>query len=94
MGSDMDTDAGVSKRKGKRRLLWGLCTIIGLFVLVAGTVWWTMIRMPGRSYHGELPVPDEKLISLATELRNDLAQLAVEIGERNIEATAPAGTSG
>lgn len=43
-----------------------------------------MIHMPGKSYRGELPTADDELTSLAGELRRDVAQLAVEIGERNV----------
>jgi len=40
--------------------------------------------MPGTSYRGELPPADEALASLADELRRDIQQLAVDIGERNV----------
>ena len=43
-----------------------------------------MIGMPGTSYRGELPPADEALASLADELRRDIQQLAVDIGERNV----------
>jgi hypothetical protein len=43
-----------------------------------------MIGMPGKSYRGDLPPADERLISLAEELRQDVSRLAVEIGERNL----------
>jgi len=41
--------------------------------------------MPGRSFRGELPRADERLDSLAAELRKDVAYLADEIGERNVQ---------
>jgi acetylornithine deacetylase/succinyl-diaminopimelate desuccinylase-like protein len=44
-----------------------------------------MIGMPGTSYRGELPVADERLVSLADELRQDVTHLAVDIGERNVQ---------
>ena len=44
-----------------------------------------MIEMPGTSYRGELPPADEALLSLAAELRQDVARLAVDIGERNLQ---------
>ena len=44
----------------------------------------SMIAMPGTSYRGELPPADEALLSLAAELRQDVARLAVDIGERNL----------
>ena len=40
--------------------------------------------MPGTSYRGELPPADAALASLADELRRDIQQLAVDIGERNV----------
>ena len=43
-----------------------------------------MIRMPGTSYQGELPAPDESLKSLGDELRREVQHLAVDIGERNV----------
>ena len=46
--------------------------------------WWKMIRMPGNSYQGPLPVADKQLLSLTAELRRDVKHLAEEIGERNI----------
>jgi hypothetical protein len=57
---------------------------LALIVLLFATMWWTMIRMPGQSYRGELPPADDELISLAEELRGDVAHLAVEVGERNV----------
>jgi hypothetical protein len=61
-----------------------LGVIFTLIVLLAVIVWWTMIRMPGESYRGELPTADDELNALAEELRGDVAHLAVEIGERNV----------
>lgn len=46
--------------------------------------WWNMLRMPGRSHQGPLPVADEHLRLLAAELRRDVTQLAEKIGERNV----------
>jgi hypothetical protein len=46
--------------------------------------WWTMVRMPGTSHAGPLPPADAALKELAAELRRDVDQLAVEIGERNV----------
>ena len=45
---------------------------------------WNLIRMPGRSHRGPLPMMDEELVQLAAELRRHVAQLAEEIGERNV----------
>ena len=40
--------------------------------------------MPGESYRGELPPPDDASRSLADELRGDVTWLAHQIGERNL----------
>jgi hypothetical protein len=61
-----------------------LCVTLAVIVIVIVIMWWTMIRMPGESYRAELPPADDDLISLAEELRGDVAHLAVEIGERNV----------
>jgi hypothetical protein len=56
-----------------------------LLVAAAAAGWKLMIEMPGRSYQGTLArlAPDE--LSLRDELRDDVEQLAVTIGERNLE---------
>lgn len=43
-----------------------------------------MLGTPGKSYRGELPAADEALSALAVELREDIAHLSVDIGERNV----------
>lgn len=43
-----------------------------------------MIPMPGTSYHGPLPAPDDFLAALIDELRHDVHRLAIDIGERNV----------
>ncbi len=48
-------------------------------------VWWFLTNMPGRSFRGELPPADDALKSLTAELRRDVAYLAEEIGERNVQ---------
>ena len=80
----MDNDRQTQKPKGKRRLLRGACVVAALAALLFGIVWWIMLRMPGTSYHGELPAPDESLKLLAEELRREVRRLAVDIGERNV----------
>ena len=77
-----DNQAKTPKRK--RRLLRGVCIVASLVVLVFGIAWWIMIRMPGTSYQGQLPAPDESLKSLGDELRREVQHLAVDIGERNV----------
>lgn len=45
---------------------------------------WNLIRMPGRSYQGPLSLADDQLRRLAVDLRQHVAHLAEEIGERNL----------
>ena len=74
----------VKKPTRRRRWLWSVgivCCLIGLFIVV---VWWTMIRMPGVGYHGELPATDGQLTTWESELRDDVTGLAIRIGERNV----------
>ena len=74
------------RRQGRRR--WMLRAVGGLLVLfvAVGIVGWrSMLRMPGKSYQGALPVADEPLLALAGELRQYVTHLAVNIGERNVE---------
>lgn len=83
--SEATTEAGLERfKRRRRRFRRGLLITLGLIVVGTGMAWWNMIRMPGKSYRGELPPPDEQLASLADELRRDVAHLAVNIGERNV----------
>ncbi len=45
--------------------------------------WFTMIRMPGESFRGQLPPLTQKEVAIRNALRRDLQMLAGEIGERN-----------
>ena len=69
----------------KRRWLRRLGIVVTMAALSSLTAWWTMIRMPGESYHGPLPAADTQLESLSEELHRDVEHLAVDIGERNVE---------
>lgn len=42
------------------------------------------MRMPGRTYRGALPVADDRLREIASELREHVTYLAETIGERNV----------
>lgn len=65
-------------------MFWPLGIVLALVVLTAVAAWWLIVYMPGASHRGELPPADRPLITLANELRSDVAALAVEIGERNL----------
>ena len=80
----MNDGTQVKKPRRIRRMLKGVCVVASLVLLLFGIAWWIMIRMPGTSYHGQLPAPDESLKSLRDELRRDVQHLAVDIGERNV----------
>lgn len=87
----MNTAEGMStaepEEKPKRRCRWlkALGIACGLVGLVIVLTWWTMIRMPGASYRGELPAADDRLMALENELRADVTHLAVDIGARNVK---------
>jgi len=54
-----------------------------LFVLVAGC-WWSMIRMPLKSFRGPLLPLSPQQTALRDELRRHVKKLGGEIGERNV----------
>src|SRR5438093_12793423 len=57
-----------------------------LFALLAASVfwcWWSMIRMPLKSFAGPLPPLTAEQIRLRDELRAHVEKLAGDIGERN-----------
>jgi hypothetical protein len=53
-------------------------------IAVAVVAWWTMIRMPGRSYTDAPPALSVGQLKLRDELAADVRRLAGEIGERNV----------
>jgi hypothetical protein len=61
-------------------------TAIVLIIVVVAVVvaWWTMIRMPGRSYNDTPPSVSVEQSKLRDELAADVQMLAGEIGERNV----------
>jgi Zn-dependent M28 family amino/carboxypeptidase len=58
-----------------------------LAVLVVGC-WWTMIRMPLRSFRGPLPPLSAQQTALRDELRAHVEMLGGKVGERNVFRTA------
>jgi hypothetical protein len=80
----MNDDARPKKPGRRRWVLRGISILAGLMVLAAGIGCWIMIHMPGTSYRGELPEPDDRLTALADQLHADVAALAVDIGQRNV----------
>ncbi|MHC4958380.1 MAG: M28 family peptidase [Planctomycetota bacterium] len=59
--------------------------LFGILFLLLLAGWWFMVRMPGRSYSGEAPTAEERLVD---ELRRDVQALCGEIGERNVYTPA------
>jgi hypothetical protein len=68
------------------RWFWRLLLACGVVAATAMFLaWWLMIRMPGKSYRGELHPLDDDLTSLRNELRRHVEKIAGEIGERNLQ---------
>lgn len=96
MADDTNEDAQGESREARRsaradsgksrRRRWGRTVVLGaamvLCALVGGT-WALMIRMPGRSYGGELPPLQEEEQAYRDELRRHVEHLAATIGERH-----------
>ena len=60
-----------------------IAVFFGLLAATFGVAWAVMIRMPGRSYSGELAPADAATVALSGALQEDLSHLAHQIGERN-----------
>jgi len=59
--------------------------VAGVLLVIAVTVsWWSMIRMPGRSWNGPLPQLTERQTALGHELQRYVETLAADIGERSV----------
>jgi len=55
-----------------------------LLSAIIGSMWFAMIRMPGKSWRGPLPELTETQATLRDELDADVTVLATRIGERNL----------
>lgn len=62
--------------------------IAAVFAIIALVVWFTCLRMPGRSHTGPLPPMTAAQETLRAELESDVRKLAEEIGERNVRRPA------
>ncbi len=59
--------------------------VLALFLIIMCVLgYYLMIRMPGKSYTGQLPALTDKQILLRDELADDVKKLADKIGERNV----------
>jgi hypothetical protein len=63
---------------------WRIALLVALVAVVA-IPWWSMIRMPGKSFHGAPPPLTPEEIALRAELVSDVQTLAGNIGERNFQ---------
>jgi hypothetical protein len=68
----------------RKRILLVLSSTFVVLIAYLLFLGWTMTRMPGKSFAGDLPKADAALKGLADELRKDVAKLSAEIGERNV----------
>ena len=55
-----------------------------LFIVIVSPFLFFMFRIPGKSYHGYVPPLTDEQIVLREQLRKDVAWLAGEIGDRNV----------
>jgi hypothetical protein len=60
-------------------------TLLLLAVAAVVLAWWTMIRMPGRSFQGTPPPLTAEEVALRDELIADVQKLGGDIGERNVK---------
>jgi hypothetical protein len=67
-------------KRSRKRLTW----LAGLLLVALIVCWFTMIRMPLKSFRGPLPPLDAEQIWLRDHLKRDVQKLAGEIGERNV----------
>ena len=61
-----------------------LCLLVALVAAIA-LAWSSMIRMPGKNFHGAPPALTPEQITLRAELISDVQALAGNIGERNFQ---------
>jgi len=76
-----DHSAGV---RARRPILLRLAILLVAFVAAIAFAYWTMIRMPGKSFRGQPAPLSAEQLKLEVELRADVEKLASEIGQRNL----------
>lgn len=67
-----------------RPALKRLAILFAALAVIVACCWLTMMRMPLKSFRGNLPPLTEKQTILRDELRSHVEKLAGEIGERNL----------
>lgn len=70
--------------RAKRRTRIWLAAIAVIAIALPLISWWVMIRMPGKSFQGELSALSDPQTALRDELRRDVDHLSLRIGERNL----------
>jgi len=55
-----------------------------LFIVIISPFLLFMFRIPGKSYHGNVPPLTDEQIVLREQLRKDVTELAGKIGDRNV----------
>ena len=58
--------------------------LAALFIVIVFSFLFFMFRIPGKTYHGPVPPLTEEQKLLRDQLRKDVAELAGEIGDRNV----------
>ena len=66
-----------------KSVLIRLAILLAVLLVLGIWVWFTMFRMPGQSYLGQLPPLQDEEIALQNSLKRDVQKIAVEIGIRN-----------
>ena len=76
-------DKGNSGRYGKM-FLKKVVVLTALFIVTIFSFCFFMFRIPGKSYNGHVPPLTDEQMVLREQLRKDVAKLAGEIGDRNL----------
>jgi hypothetical protein len=76
-----------------RPALRRLAVIFAVLTVIVAYCWWTMIRMPSKSFRGALPPLTAGQLELRDELQGHVQKLAVEIGSRSVDLPASLKTA-
>ena len=60
--------------------------LVAIFIVVIFALCFFMFKIPGKSYHGQVPPLTEEQSLLRDKLHKDVGMLAGEIGDRNVSA--------
>ena len=79
----MSKDERRKMRIVTKQSLRRLAVLFGLIAIALVYGWWSIIRMPGESFHGVLPEATEGQRALAAELEGHVRTLAGSMGQRS-----------